>query len=396
MAGSLDGVRILDLTRVMSGPYATAMLADIGAEVIKVELPGIGDDARHFGPYVDDVSAYFCLLNRGKKSLAIDLKAPEGVALVRRIAAGADVVVENFRPGVMARLGLDAATLRAANPRLVYASITGFGADGPLKNRPAFDLVIQAMSGLMSLTGERDGRPLPVGESLADVASGMFASWGILAALYERERTGVGRVVEVAMQDAVLSMLLTGLSRELYTGRPTGRVGARHPETYPVDSFAAKDGHFVLVGFSPRAFEAILAAIGRPELAADPRFIDNAARNANEAALYGIIAAWAAERTRAEALEALAREGVPCGPVRTLGEVAADPASTATFARGTHARLGDIPLVTQPVRFGDETAAPPPAPKRVPTIGEDTDDILADLGLDAAAIAELRAKKVVA
>ena len=393
MDGLLDGVRVLDLTRVMSGPYATAMLADIGAEVIKVELPGFGDEARHFGPHVDGVSAYFCLLNRGKKSVAVDMKTPEGVALVREIAAGADVVVENFRPGVTERLGLDAATLRAKNPRLIYASITGFGADGPLRDRPAFDLVIQAMSGLMSITGERDGRPLPVGESLADVASGMFASWGILAALYERERTGVGRVVEVAMQDAVLSMLLTGLSRELYTDRPTGRVGARHPETYPVDSFAAKDGHFVLVGFSQRIVDGIFAAIGRPELADDPRFADNPARNANEAALSAIIAEWAAGQRRDEAIAALAREGVPCGPVRTLAEVAADPASTAIVSRGTHARLGDIPLVGQPVRFGGAASA---AGAHVPEVGEDTDEVLAALGLGAGAIAELRAKKVVA
>lgn len=393
MAGPLQGVRILDLTRVMSGPYATAMLADIGAEVIKVEMPGFGEEARHFGPYVDGVSAYFCLLNRGKKSIAIDLKTPEGVALIRQIAAGADVVVENFRPGVTDRLGLDAASLRAANPRLVYASITGFGADGPLRDRPAFDLVIQAMSGLMSVTGERDGRPLPVGESFADVATGMFAAWGILAALYEREKTGKGRHVEVAMQDAITSMLLTGLSRELYTDRPTGRVGARHPETYPVDSFAAKDGHFVLVGFTQRIVDGIFAAIGRPELAADPRFATNDARNANEAALYAIIAEWAAGMGRDEALEALAAKGVPCGPVRTLGEVAADPASTGRFVRGTHASLGEIPLVGQPVRFGEEG---PPDGARVPTLGEDTDAVLAGLGLGAETIADLKAKKVVA
>ncbi|GAB5374307.1 MAG: CaiB/BaiF CoA-transferase family protein [Acuticoccus sp.] len=393
MAGPLEGIRVLDLTRVMSGPFATAMLADIGAEIIKVEMPGFGEEARHFGPYVEGVSAYFCLLNRGKKSIAVDLKAPEGVALIRRIAESADVVVENFRPGVTARLGLDAATLRAANPRLVYASITGFGAEGPLRDRPAFDLVIQAMSGLMSLTGERDGRPLPVGESLADVATGMFASWGILAALYERERTGEGRHVEVAMQDAVLSMLLTGLSRELYTGRPAGRVGARHPETYPVDSFAARDGHFVLVGFTQRIVEGIFAAIGRPELSGDPRFATNDARNANEAVLYGIIAEWAAGRTRDEAIAALAAAGVPCGPVRTLGEVAADPASTHTFARGAHAQLGDIPLVGQPVRFGADGR---PEGARAPTLGEDTDAVLAGLGLDAAAIDELKRKKVVA
>ena len=274
---------MLDLTRVMSGPFCTAMLADLGAEVIKIEMPGFGEEGRHFAPHVNGESTYFALLNRGKKSVTINLKSPEGIALIRDLARQSDVLVENFRPGSWSGSGLARDVLQADNPRLIYASISGFGQNGPFSDLPAFDLVIQAMSGLMSVTGERDGQPTAVGESVADVATGMFAAWGIAAALYDRERTGVGRRLEVAMLDSVFSMLLTSLSRRLFTDQPTRRVGNRHPETYPVDSFATKDGDIVLVGFSDAdRFVGICEAIGQPELADDPRFKTNADRNIHE------------------------------------------------------------------------------------------------------------------
>ena len=285
-----EGIRVLDLTRVMSGPFCTAMLADLGAEVIKIEMPGFGEEGRHFAPHVNGESTYFALLNRGKQSVTVNLKTPEGVALIRDLARQADVLVENFRPGVMDRLGLNPAALQADNPRLIVASISGFGQSGAFADLPAFDLVIQAMSGLMSVTGERGGRATAVGESIADVATGMFAAWGIAAALYDRERTGVGRRLDVAMLDSVFSMLLTGLSRRLFTDRPTQRVGNRHPETYPVDSFATKDGDIVLVGFSNAIFRNICDAIGRPDIADDPRFKTNADRNTHEDELRALIA----------------------------------------------------------------------------------------------------------
>ena len=392
----LEGVRILDLTRVMSGPFCTAMLADLGAEVTKIEIPDIGEEGRHFAPFKEDLSTYFMLLNRGKESLAVNLKDEEGVALVRQLAATSDVVVENFRPGVAHRLGLDHETLRKDNPRLVYASISGFGQESPLADWPAFDLVIQAMSGLMSITGEPGGRATAVGESIADVATGMFASWGILAALFDRERTGEGRYLEVAMLDAVVSMLLTGLSRQLYTDAPTRRVGNRHPETYPVDSFAASDGDFVLVCFSNAAFTGLVRVMGRPELADDPRFIDNKARNAHEQELRAIIAEWASGTTRDTAIEALQKAGIPAGPVWSLADLLASPhaAARGLVTQGRNTTLGDIPLVSQPVRFSD---APRPAGQRAPLLGEDTETVLAGrLGLSAERIAELRNKKVVA
>lgn len=392
----LEGVRILDLTRVMSGPFCTAMLADLGAEVIKIEMPGFGEEGRHFAPFKEEHSTYFMLLNRGKKSVALNLKDAEAVKIVKEIAATSDVVVENFRPGVAARLGLDHQTLRAGHDKLIYASISGFGQEGPLSNWPAFDLVIQAMSGLMSITGERDGRATAVGESFADVATGMFASWGILAALFDRERTGEGRYLDVAMLDSVFSMLLTGLSRQLYTGADARRVGNRHPETYPVDSFSASDGDFVLVGFSDGAFRSIMAAIGKPELADDPRFGTNKARNAHEAELRAEIASWAKGRSRAEAVEALQKAGVPSGPVWSLGDVIDSPhaAARGLVSTGSNAILGNIPLVRQPVHFH---GAPAPETQRAPLIGEDTDAVLSGLlGLSAETIESLRTRKVIA
>ena len=394
-ASPFQGLRVLDLTRVMSGPYCTAMLADLGAAVIKVEMPGFGEEGRHFAPHIKGESAYFAMLNRGKRSIAIDLKTPEGRGLVRDLAAKADVLVENFRPGVADRLGLGYEAVKAGNPRLIYASISGFGQDGPYRDWPAFDLVIQAMSGLMSVTGEAGGRPNAVGESVADVATGMFAAWGIAAALYDRERTGTGRRIEVAMLDSIFSMLITSLSRQLYTERKPGRVGNRHPETYPVDSFATQDGDIVLVGFSNAIFGRICAAIGRPELADDPRFRSNADRNRHEGELRDALTSWAAGQTTASAVERLRQEDVPSAPVWTLDDLLASGHVEARglIRQGVNATLGDIPIVPQPVKFGGPPVA---GPTRSPLLGEDTVDVLrGELGLSDADIEALRAAKAI-
>ncbi|MCZ0736326.1 CaiB/BaiF CoA transferase family protein [Phreatobacter sp. AB_2022a] len=393
--GLLAGQRVLDLTRVMSGPFCTAMLADLGAEVIKVEMPGFGDEGRHFAPHVNGESTYFALLNRGKRSITINMKSPDGIALVRDLARQADILVENFRPGVMERLGLGHEVLQADNPKLIYASISGFGQEGPLADLPAFDLVIQAMSGLMSVTGEAGGRATAVGESVADITTGMFAAWGIAAALYDRERTGIGRRLEVAMLDSVFSMLLTNLSRRLFTDQPTRRVGNRHPETYPVDSFATKTGDIVLVGFSEAIVKRIFEAIGQPELSADPRFKTNRDRNVHEAELRAILAGWAAGLTQDEALERLRAADVPAAPVWTLDDVLASDhvGARGLLVPGTNAKLGDIQFAPQPVRFA---GAPAPGPMRAPTLGEDTEQVLRDeLGLDDTRIAGLKAAKII-
>jgi CoA:oxalate CoA-transferase len=390
-----EGLRVLDLTRVMSGPFCTAMLADLGAEVIKVEMPGFGDEARHFAPHVEGESTYFALLNRGKRSVTVNMRKPEGLELIRSLAGKADILVENFRPGVMDRLGLDHAALRALNPRLIYASISGFGADSPFADWPAFDLVIQAMSGVMSVTGEAGGRATAVGESIADVATGMFAAWGIAAALYDRERSGVGRRVDVAMLDSVFSMLLTSLARRLFTEQPTRRVGNRHPETYPVDSFATKNGDVVLVGFSDAIFKRICEAIGQPAAASDPRFRTNRDRNAHEAELRDLIATWAAGCTREEALALLREADVPAAPVWTLDDLLASGhvAARGMLQKGVNGKLGEIGVVPQPVQFGGAERV---ARMRSPLLGEDTEAVLkGELGLDDEAIAQLRAAKAI-
>ena len=391
----LDGVRVLDLTRVMSGPFCTAMLGDLGARVIKIEMPGFGEEARHFAPHVNGESTYFALLNRGKESVTINLKAPEGVALVRDLARKSDVLVENFRPGVMQRLGLAYEELQPLNPRLIYASISGFGQQGPFADWPAFDLVIQAMSGLMSLTGERDGRANAVGESVADVATGMFAAWGIAAALYDRERTGRGRRLEVAMLDSVFSMLLTSLARRLFTDQPTGRVGNRHPETYPVDSFATHDGDIVLVGFSDAIVRRIGEVIGQPGLADDVRFRTNRDRNEHEAELRAIIADWAAGMSRDEAIAALRRADVPAAPVWDLDDLLQSGHLTARnmLQPGHNSKLGEITVVPQPVVFSGLCRSRDHA--RPGSRGRYRNRSRRELGLNEAEIASLRAAKII-
>ena len=388
------GIRVLDLTRVMSGPFCTAMLADLGADVTKIEMPGFGEESRHFAPHVNGESTYFALLNRGKRSITVNLKSPEGLGIIRGLAQRTDVLVENFRPGVMQRLGLGQNALRELNPRLIYASISGFGQEGPFRDWPAFDLVIQAMSGLMSLTGEPDGRATAVGESIADVATGIFAAWGIAAALYARERTGQGRYLEVAMLDAVFSMLLTSLARRLFTDRTPGRVGNRHPETYPVDSFSTRDGEIVLVGFSDHVFRQLMQCIGRPELADDLRFCTNRSRNDHEAELREVIESWTRGLTQAEALERLRVADVPAAPVWTLDHLLASGHLPARgMVEGTNAALGKIPLVPQPVQFSESSY---PVTMRVPILGEDTDAVLrTELGMNESNIAELRTAKAI-
>jgi CoA:oxalate CoA-transferase len=379
------GVRVLDLTRVMSGPFCTAMLADLGAEVTKIEMPGFGEESRHFAPHVNGESTYFALLNRGKRSITVNLKSPEGL----------DVLVENFRPGVMERLGLSQDVLRDRNPRLIYASISGFGQEGPFRDWPAFDLVIQAMSGLMSLTGEPDGKATAVGESIADVATGMFAAWGIAAALYDRERTGQGRYLEVAMLDSLFSMLLTSLARRLFTDRAAVRVGNRHPETYPVDSFPTRDGDIVLVGFSDQVFRRLMQCMGRPELADDGRFATNRDRNEHEAELKEAIESWTRGLTQDEALQRLRAAEVPAAPVWTLDQLLAsgDLQSRRMLIEGENAVLGNIALVPQPVKFSQSSQ---PSPMRAPVLGEDTDAVLrSQLGMDESKIAALRAAKAI-
>ncbi|UCH74676.1 MAG: CoA transferase [Rhodospirillales bacterium] len=392
-AAPLAGLRVLDLTRMLAGPFCTALLADLGAEVIKVEAPGRGDDARHFAPFRNGESAYFMMINRGKKGITLNLKDPRGVELLEQLAKTADVLVENFRPGVAARLGVDYGRLGDLNPRLVYASISGFGQTGPLAGRPAYDIVAQAMSGLMSVTGAADGPPMRVGESFGDLCAGLFGAWGILAALHGRAQSGRGQYLDIAMTDSLFAMMVTALSLQLYGDAPPRRIGNRHPMSAPYDSFEARDGHVIIASANDAIFRRLAEAIGRPDLPSDPRFADETARAANEPSLRAVIQEWTASRSVAEAVGAMDAAGVPAAPVLTVAEAVA---SNHVLARGllaaaNHPVAGDVRLVRQPVRFGDVPQRPP-TPS--PTLGQHTDELLGEL-LDPAAIGALRRDGVI-
>jgi CoA:oxalate CoA-transferase len=385
----LAGVRVLDLSRVMSGPYCTALLADLGAEVIKVETPGSGDDSRRFGPYVNGASLYFALLNRGKKSVALNLKHPKARRLAQQLAAQSDVVVENFRPGVATRLGLDYATLAALQPRLVYLSISGFGQEGPYAERPAYDLIVQAMSGIMSITGQPDGPPTAVGESLADVATGMFGAFAIATALFERSRSGSGRHIDLAMFDSLMAMQLTALSRLFASGEAPARVGNRHPVTTPVDSFRAADGLVALVVPSDAHFRRLCAAMNQPQLADDARFKDNASRAGHQAELKALIEHWSGRLSVQELLVECANADIPAGPVWDLKQAAGSEHSIARqlLKRVPHPAFGTLQYPPQPARFSGTDSA---AAAREPSLGEHTRTVLRDrLGLSDAELDEL-------
>lgn len=375
----LAGLRVLDLTRVLAGPFCTALLADLGAEIIKLEPPA-GDDYRAIGPFLAGESALFTLMNRGKDSIVIDLKQPEGQALAAAIAARCDVVVENFRPGVAARLGLGAAALRAANPALIYASISGFGQTGPNTALPAYDLVAQAMSGLMAATGEDGGAPLKVGESYGDLSAGLYASWAILAALLGRNATGNGCTLDVAMFDALFSLLPTSHALQFYAGRAPQRVGNRHPLSTPFGCFACADGQAVIAVLGDGQWQRLCTLIGAPET--DPRFATDELRTAHEPAVKALIEAWTKPRPAATVTAALAAAGIPTAQVQSLAEAAASPQAQARGLVSSlpHHSLGQAITIGQPVHFDGEK---PIASRSAPALGGQSDTILTRLGLGA-------------
>ena len=373
----LDGVRVLDLTRVLAGPFCTALLGDLGAEVIKVETPG-GDDYRHVPPFDEETGGLFLLLNRGKKSISLDIRSEAGRQIVRRLASNCDVVVENFRPGVMEQMGLGYAELSKANPRLIYVSISGFGQTGPMGNVPAYDLVIQAMTGFMDVSGEPDGPPMMTGESVADLATGLFASWSVLAALLSRERSGKGQFIDVAMYDCLFNFLPAALTQHLYGNTPPRRVGNRHQLGAPFGVFAAADGHFTIAVLNPKQFAKLANAMGRPELAEDPRFSDNSVRNDNHAPLKECIEAWSGSLSVSEVVAALQRHDVPCSPILSVAEAAGSAqARERSLLRPVATADGrPISVMTQPVKFSGMPASSQLAP---PVLGADGPGILADL-----------------
>jgi CoA:oxalate CoA-transferase len=323
--GPLSGILVVDLTRVLAGPFCTLVLADLGARVIKVESPGRGDDARQFGPFVEGRSAYFTSLNRGKQSIALDLEAEGDRDIFERLLQRADVLVENFRPGAMARLGYAWEALHERYPRLVMASTSGFGQTGPYAQRPAYDIVAQGMGGIMSLTGQPGGPPTRVGTSLGDITAALFTAVGIEAALLERERSGCGMYVDVAMLDSQVAILENAIARYTATGEVPGPLGSRHPSITPFEALATRDGYVIIAAGNDALFAKLCHALGCPELARAPRFASNDLRTRNHAALKLALEAALAARSTAEWLALLSEAGVPCAPIQNVQQVLEDP-----------------------------------------------------------------------
>jgi formyl-CoA transferase/CoA:oxalate CoA-transferase len=394
--GPLDGLVVLDLTRVLSGPYCTMMLADLGARVIKIEHPSRGDDTRAWGPPFDgSESAYFLSINRNKESVTLDLKNERGRELVLRLLERADVLVENFRPGAMARLGLDYERLSSKWPRLVYCSISGFGQAGPRRDEPGYDAVVQAEGGLMSITGPGDGPPFRLGVAVADIVTGMFAAQGITAALLARERTGRGQFVDIAMLDSTVALLTYQASSYFATGSSPVRMGNRHPSIVPYENFAASDGDFVLSVGNDAIWQAFCRATGLGELAHDPRFATNAARVEHYDELKPILDERLRTKSRREWIAALLAAGVPCGAVRTTAEVLSDPQldQRGMIAPVDHATEGRINVLGSPLKLSDTPSSVRDAP---PTLGQHTETVLEkDLGLSRREIDELHADGVI-
>ena len=379
----LDGIKVLDLSRVLAGPWCTQLLADLGAEVIKIERPGSGDDTRHWGPPWHGegdcrVAAYFLSANRGKKSAAIDLGTAEGAALVRKLAGQADVVVENFKVGGLAKFGLDAASLRGANPRLVYASITGFGQDGPYADRAGYDYIIQGMGGLMSITGQPDGAPgggpMRVGVAVVDLFTGLYTCTAILAALYRREKTGEGAHIDMALFDTQLAMLANQASNALVSGQDPPRQGNTHPNIVPYQLFEAADQPMIVAVGNDRQFARLATLCGHAEWASDERFASNAARVSNRAEIVQLVADCIRTKAAAEWQAEFEAAGIPSGPINSVTQALSD---VQAQHRAMVRTIAGVPQVGSPVRLDGERAdsdLPPPG------LGEHSREILSDLG----------------
>ncbi len=393
-AGPLEGVRVLDLSSQLSGPYCAMILGDLGADVVKIERPERGDDARAMAPHVGGESAPFMIFNRNKRSVTLDLKSADGRAIARRLAERSDVLLENWRPGAAGRLGLGWDELSAANPRLVYCSISGFGQTGPAAGRGGFDRIAQGISGLMSINGEEDGPPLPAPVPVSDIGSGMFAAIGILAALQARERTGRGQAVDTSLLETPIAWSVYEAAEYFATGQVPRRLGRGHRTAAPYQVFRTADGWINLGGGAPGFWPPVCRVLDVPELVDDPRFATPALRVRNRQALEARLEARFATATTATWIERLETAGVPAGPVLTYDQTFADPQvrHRQMVVEVDHPRAGRMKTLGIPVKL---SATPGTIRRPAPVLGQHTDEVLRDLGYDAAAIADLRSRRIV-
>lgn len=390
---ALEGIRVLDLSRVLAGPYSTMMLADFGADVIKIEAPKVGDDSRAFGPFVGKESAYFMSLNRNKRSITLNLKDGSHCDLFREMVKKADVVVENYRPGTMEKFGLGYDELKKINPKLVYAACSGFGHTGPYMDKPAYDIIVQAMGGIMSITGAEGGEPTRVGASVGDVTAGMFTAYGIMLALFHRERTGQGQKVDVGMLDCQVAILENAIARYVTSGVVPGPLGNRHPSITPFSAFTAKDGHIIVGAGNDRLWARLCTLLELPDMIEDPRFVNNGKRTENVKELMTVLNGVFKNKTINEWLELLEEAGLPCAPINTVDRIINDPQIEARnmIVEVEHPIAGNLKMPGVPVKLSE---TPGTVERYAPLLGEHTVEVVEEvLGWDESKAKQFFAEK---
>lgn len=373
----LKNIKVLDLSRVLAGPYCSMLLADLGAEVVKIEVPERGDDSRSFGPFINNESAYFMSINRNKKSITLNLKHPKGKEIFKKLVKHFDVILENFRPGTMEKLGLGYEVIKEINPKIIYAAISGFGHTGPYKEKPAYDAVIQAMGGLMSITGFPDGKPVKVGTSIADITTGMFGAIGILVALIKRQMTGEGDKVDVAMLDSIVSILENAVARYFVTQEVPKPIGNRHPSIAPFESFSAANGEFIIAVGNDELWEKFCKTVGREKLINDIKFSTNKDRVKNHSELKQILENIFKNNTVEYWIELLEKAGIPCSPINSIDKVVVHPQvlSREMIVKINHKLAGEVFIPGNPIKFGSFKSNYNPAP----VLSEHTEDILKNM-----------------
>ena len=393
---ALEGIRVLDLTRALAGPFCTLMLGDYGADVIKIEIPGAGDDTRHWGPpFIGEESAYFLSINRNKRSLTLNFKDPEAIKIFLQLAKDADVVVENFTPGVMSRFGLEYETVKEVNPKIVYCSISGFGQTGPYQNRPAYDQIMQGLSGVMSLTGEPGGDPQKVGIAITDIGAGMWSAFAIMAAVFHRDQRGEGQYIDISMMDAQVAWLTYQAATYFANGEPPKRLGAAHPTLVPYQAFMCQDGKYINVAVgSERIWERFCRGINKPEMKDNPDYATNGDRVRNRAKIVPYLQEFFLTRPVNEWVKDLQEFNVPCGPINDLAEVFSDPQllHRKMLVEMAHPTLGLIKQTGIPIKF---SLTPGGLDRHPPLLGEHNGELLKELGYSDADIDRLAQQEVI-